>query len=227
MLRLVILLLAFAVGSAELTAQVDRRLPLSLRVLVDTLLTSVDWRQRADAARRLGISGDPRVLESLALAAKSDESPQVRQAAREAIRRLQGDAGVGGGWPTRPPVWPPVGPLPPPVVVDPNVTLINSWYERYLGRSVDPGALDSMLNMIRRGDSHNQIQGVILGSDEFWVLGGRTPEGYVTRLFQTILGRNPDFRERGFWAGQLARNLRNRSLTAVQVLNEVQRGTIR
>ncbi|MFQ3651625.1 MAG: hypothetical protein SNJ75_14965, partial [Gemmataceae bacterium] len=108
MLRLVMLLLAFAVGGAELSAQVDRRLPLSLRVLVDTLLTSVDWRQRADAARRLGISGDARVLESLALAAKSDESPQVRQAAREAIRRLQGGAVGGGVWP--PPIFPPVRP---------------------------------------------------------------------------------------------------------------------
>ncbi|MFQ3650782.1 MAG: DUF4214 domain-containing protein, partial [Gemmataceae bacterium] len=162
-------------------------------------------------------------------AAKSDESPQVRQAAREAIRRLQGGAVGGGVWPPPifPPVRPPVDPLPPPVVIDPNVTLINSWYERYLGRSVDPGALESMLNMIRRGDSHNQIQGIILGSDEFWVLGGKTPEGYVTRLYQTILGRNPNLRERGFWTGQLARNLRNRSLTAVQFLIEVQRGAIR
>jgi hypothetical protein len=220
MLRVVPALLLLLLVGADLAAQVDRRLPLSLRVLVDTLLTSVDWRQRADAARRLGIAGDPRTLESLALAANSDESPQVRQASRQAIRQIQ-----GAGWQPGP-VVPPIGPIVPPVV-DPNVTLINSWYERYLGRSVDPGALESMLNMLRRGDSHSQVQGVILGSDEFWVLGGRTPEGYVTRLFQTILGRNPDFRERGFWAGQLARNLRNRSLTAVQFLTEVQRGAIR
>jgi hypothetical protein len=168
----------------------------------------------------LGIAGDARALESLALAARSDDSREVRRESREAIRRIQ------GGWQPQPPVFPPVGPVVPPVV-DPNVTLVNSWYERYLGRSVDPGALESMLNMIRRGDSHNQMQGVVLGSDEFWLLGGGTPEGYVTRLYETILGRTPNFRERGFWAGQLARNLRNRSLTAVQFLTEVQRGAIR
>ena len=206
---------------ADASAQVDRRLPFSLRVLVDTLLTSVDWRQRADAARRLGIAGDARALESLALAARSDDSREVRQASREAIRRIQ-----GGGWRPQPPVFPPIGPVQPPVV-DPNVTLINSWYERYLGRSVDAGALESMLNMIRRGDSANQMQGVVLGSDEFWSLAGGTPEGYVTRLYQTVVGRTPNVRERGFWAGQLARNLRNRSLTAVQFLTEVQRGAIR
>ena len=223
MVRTLVLLLILGACGAEVTAQVDRRLPLSLQVLVDTLLTSVDWRQRADAARRLGIAGDARALEALALAAKSDESLQVRQAARDAIRRIQGNA----IWPPRPPLLPPIQPLPPPVVIDPNVILINGWYERYLGRSVDPGALESMLHMIRRGDSHNQIQGLILGSDEFWELAGRTPEGYVTRLFQTILARTPDVRERGFWTGQLARNRRNRSLTAVQLLTEVQRGAIR
>jgi len=58
MVRTLVLLLILGACGAEVTAQVDRRLPLSLQVLVDTLLTSVDWRQRADAARRLGIAGD-------------------------------------------------------------------------------------------------------------------------------------------------------------------------
>jgi hypothetical protein len=230
MRQITVCLAIFLAFTAPVLGQTWRGLPPTLRILVETMLTSTDWQQRADAARRLGITGDQRALEPLALAMRSDPVPAVRSAASVSIRQIQG-GGVGGIFPpVRPPIGGPIGPIGPPIrppLVDPNATLLNSWYERYLGRSIDQGALQTYSRMLRQGDSPEQIQGLILGSDEFWRLSGGTPEGFVTRLYQVFTGRNPNLRERGTWTGQLARNLRNRSLTAVQFLIEVQRGTIR
>src|SRR5262245_7512560 len=89
-------LLSLAVGfhlpaneaRAQSFSQQQIRLPPGRAALVRTLLEAVSSRRRLEAAQALGETGDPRVLEPLATAAARDTDPDVRRAARHAIRQI-------------------------------------------------------------------------------------------------------------------------------------------
>src|SRR5262249_7777693 len=122
-----------------------------------TLESGADGRQREEAAHRLGGSGDERWIGPLARAAGNDPSRRVRQAARDAIDSIHEANGRQDPLPpSRPPPW--GGGFIPS---DPNADLIDSWFQRYLGRSVDPGGLSSRLALLRRGADPEEIEAAI------------------------------------------------------------------
>jgi hypothetical protein len=84
---------------------------------------------------------------------------------------------------------------------DPN-SLVNYWYETFLGRAPDQGA-SPWVTQLSEGTPPDQVLSAILGSPEFYAKAGSTPEGFVTLLFQDALKRPPDPRELNFWVRQL------------------------
>jgi HEAT repeat protein len=205
-----------AMPDAELRAQSYSsgvRLPAGRAALVRTLLNSVSARRRAEAAEELGETADPRVLEALATAAAHDSEPDVRRAARRAIRQIRGDRDDDDSG---------IGPIQRPASRDPNVTLVDSWYQRYLGRSADRGGLASNVGLLQRGVSPEEVQGIILGSDEFWENSGGTVPRFVGGLYRVILNRDPTRREVEGWVRRYAVNRANRSAVAQEFLAAAQ-----
>ncbi len=170
--------------------------PAGNAVYVRTLLTAVDGRERVEAARRLGRSGDERVIQALARAAVSDDEPRVRQEASEAITRIRRQTGTAvvpeqglpGGFPGfQPPV--------PPALADPHAELVQAWYQRYLRRSVDWNGLQNWVGQFRRGMTQEQVQAALLGSDEYYQAHGGRPAGFVRGLYEDVLGRQASWGE--------------------------------
>jgi len=184
-----------------------------------TLQSAADWRQREEAAQRLGGSGDERWGGPLARAAASDPSRRVRQAARDAIDSIREANG-------RPDTFPP--PRPPPwgggvVPSDPNADLIESWFQRYLGRSVDPGGLASRLELLRRGADPEDVEADIIGSGEYWERHGSNVIGFVRGLYADVLNREANRGEVRVWADRYVVQRGNRSAVAREFLQAAAR----
>src|SRR5262249_24982850 len=65
---------------------------------------------------------------------------------------------------------------------------INSWYQLYLNRTPDLGGLNTFLNFTLT-QSYATAQAIIAASQEAYNDAGGTNPGYVTYLYQKILGR--------------------------------------
>lgn len=68
--------------------------------------------------------------------------------------------------------------------------LVESWYQRYLGRCAEPAGLQGWVCVIQRNGPLAAEAG-ILSSDEYFLRNGCTPEGFVTGLYVDVLGRVP------------------------------------
>jgi hypothetical protein len=68
--------------------------------------------------------------------------------------------------------------------------LVRSWYQRFLGRDVSPGYY-GWVNALNSGSSASTVLSEILGSDEYYVRAGGTPEGFVQALYRDVAGRPP------------------------------------
>ena len=79
--------------------------------------------------------------------------------------------------------------------------VVAGWYERFLGRELDPGA-DLWVQALRRGEEPEKLLAAILGSDEYYTRSGRTPDGFVRQLYVDVARRRPTPREMRFWAGR-------------------------
>jgi hypothetical protein len=224
---LAVILLALALASAAL-AQWGRRPgwgpppALDFGLAARTLQSSVDWRQREEAAGRLGSSGDMRWVPVLAAAASNDPSRRVRRAAQDAIASIR-EANGRPGDNIRPP-WPGLpdwgGGWRPN---DPNADMIDAWFQRYLGRSVDPGGLASRLTLLRQGADPQSIEADILGSGEYWQRNGSHVAGFIRGLYRDVLNRVPNARELRGWASRYDANRGNRSAVAREFLQAAQR----
>jgi hypothetical protein len=94
------------------------------------------------------------------------------------------------------------------------VNMVDSWYQRYLGRSVDPGGLNNFAGMLRRGSPPDEVQSIILGSDEFWNNNGGTPSGFIAGLYGVILNRQASVQEIAIWLRRYVQVRQNRSQVA-------------
>jgi hypothetical protein len=68
---------------------------------------------------------------------------------------------------------------------------VNQWFEAYLGRPADAQGLNEFASALEAGTPSPTIQAEILGSPEFFNRAGGTDSGFVTLLFQDLLGRTP------------------------------------
>jgi HEAT repeat protein len=150
--------------------------PVGNAALVRILLANVHPRERLEAAQRLGDSGDPKAIRALSTAAVYDENDKVRRAAAIAIAciRRATDAGAVPA---------------PPAPVDPYVELVQSLYQRILGRPAEPAGLQYWVTVLQQGQSPADVQTAILGGQEFYEHHGSTPRTFIRGLYAEILGR--------------------------------------
>ena len=81
-------------------------------------------------------------------------------------------------------------------------TLVRSWYERYLRREPDSGAA-AWVQALRQGHSAEDVLASILSSQEYYAAAGRTPQGYVRRLYMDLVGRAPSLTEDSYFASRM------------------------
>lgn len=81
--------------------------------------------------------------------------------------------------------------------------LITDAYQHYLGRDPDADGLQFWLAQMRSGRHIERMQAGFVASDEFYGLGGGTPSGWVTLLYQVILGRDPGPSEVAWWVNAI------------------------
>jgi hypothetical protein len=80
--------------------------------------------------------------------------------------------------------------------------LVAGWYEHYLGRGVDPGAL-YWIHDLQMGYTPEQVLSTILSSQEYLERAGGTQSGLIRRLYLDIGGRAPTEKELKYWQGRM------------------------
>ncbi|HQU44122.1 MAG TPA: DUF4214 domain-containing protein, partial [Pirellulales bacterium] len=80
--------------------------------------------------------------------------------------------------------------------------LVNGYFEQLLGRAADPSALSYFVGELEAGVSSDTVVAQIVSSSEFTALAGTT-NGFVSNLYNVLLGRLPTGPEFSYWVGQL------------------------
>ncbi|NTW38564.1 MAG: DUF4214 domain-containing protein [Cellulomonadaceae bacterium] len=91
--------------------------------------------------------------------------------------------------------------------------LIRGSYTTYLDRGPDSAGLAFWLDRMSGGQHIEDMQAGFIASDEFYARGGGTPRGWVTRLYQTVLGRTAAAGEVDWWVSAIAAGM-NRGTVA-------------
>ncbi|MCE9532007.1 MAG: hypothetical protein K8T89_12910 [Planctomycetes bacterium] len=85
-----------------------------------------------------------------------------------------------------------------------EAALVRHWYQQYLHRDAEPCGLNSWVSVMRcKGPVAVQVG--ILGSEEYYLAHGCSPEGFVAGLYADILGRTACPSEIYGWVCQLGR----------------------
>ncbi len=112
-------------------------------------------------------------------------------------------------------------------------TTVARWFVENLGRPA--WALESLKNdptVVQWGDQlaggvrEDVILGYVLGSEEFYVRNGGTPEGLVDGLYRSLLGRPPDPYGWASWTGALQQGgTRDQVVAGIMGTSEARRTT--
>jgi hypothetical protein len=70
--------------------------------------------------------------------------------------------------------------------------VVQSLFQRFLHRAADPAGLQAFVNFLGTGGTVEQVEVILLSSPEYFQLHGGTNNGFVTGLYQDVLGRSPD-----------------------------------
>ena len=82
--------------------------------------------------------------------------------------------------------------------------VVDGLYVSYLGRHADTQGLSFWVNSLQGGATVENVRSAILGSDEFLALSGGTTQGFITRVYDLVLGRSGFGRTGGMVAGDYA-----------------------
>ncbi len=90
------------------------------------------------------------------------------------------------------------------------MTRVVQAYREVLGRDPEPGGLANWTAEISSGRLRQEdLRGQLIASNEYFALAGSTTSGYVTRLYNDILGRAAAPSEIAFWTGEVQRRGRS------------------
>lgn len=81
--------------------------------------------------------------------------------------------------------------------------LITGSYRTYLNRGPDGPGLQHWLSMMARGMTIQEMEAGFISSDEYYLKAGSNPQGWVTKLYQHVLHRNPARAEVDHWIRQM------------------------
>ena len=93
--------------------------------------------------------------------------------------------------------------LPAEVGACEEARAVQNWYLRYLQRPADRCGLDNWVTHLRRGMAPDTAEASILGSEEYYHNHGCNPDGFVTGLYEDVLGRRPCREEVCTWTRRL------------------------
>lgn len=82
-------------------------------------------------------------------------------------------------------------------------TLVRSAYGSYLGRSADWNGMMGWVAAMNSGFTIQDVEAGFIASPEFYAGSGSTPKGFVTRLYRTVIGRDPSASEVSYWVGRM------------------------
>jgi hypothetical protein len=82
--------------------------------------------------------------------------------------------------------------------------IVTAAYERYLGRAPNPAELATFLTQFHNGLTDEQLEASLIGSDEYVQNHGGPGPGWVSGLYQDLLGRMPTPDEINTWAQALS-----------------------
>lgn len=94
--------------------------------------------------------------------------------------------------------------------------LVNDWYNRYLGRSLDAGGRAYWLNVWANSGAE-AVESGILGSGEFFQRVGGANGAWVDAMYTQVLGRTAGPTEKQFWVDKA--NLSERQLLSQLFVN--------
>lgn len=95
--------------------------------------------------------------------------------------------------------------------------MVRAVYQRYLGRVPEADGLVYWMAQMRAGLQIEQMAAGFIASDEFYARGGGTPQGWVTLLYRTVLGRAPAPSEVSWWVDAIGKGM-NRGTVALGFL---------
>src|SRR5262249_25405646 len=87
---------------------------------------------------------------------------------------------------------------------------INDWYQKDLHRQAEAGGMAGWQAFLANGNSYNTAKAGIIASTEAFNNAGGTNSGWVTYLYQTLLGRTPGPGEADGWVNLLNTGQLNR-----------------
>ncbi len=79
---------------------------------------------------------------------------------------------------------------------------VTAWYSQFLQRPFDSGGLGWAV-ALDQGQSPDKVLASILGSDEYYIRSGSTPQGYVQAMFTDLNRGQPTPAEYSFWVNRL------------------------
>jgi hypothetical protein len=81
--------------------------------------------------------------------------------------------------------------------------LVRRWHKRLFHREIEAPFLGRWVAELKRGVEAPLALSHILGSPEYYVTVGSTPEGFIRRTFVEVVGRPPTESEFQFWLRRL------------------------
>jgi len=90
--------------------------------------------------------------------------------------------------------------------------VVDDAYTTVLGRPADPAGRTYWVNRLQSHGRYDHLLADLAASDEFWTKAGSTNNGFVTRIYQQLLGRTPDQAGLDHWTGRLDAGTSRRAL---------------
>ena len=106
--------------------------------------------------------------------------------------------------------------------VEYRTLLIQGFYNTFLHRAATPTELASFMAMLAGGATDEDVMAAILSSEEYYATrGGGTNSGFITALYQDLLGRSPSSAEQAQWDAAFGAGA-TRQQVALQVLKSTE-----
>jgi hypothetical protein len=109
--------------------------------------------------------------------------------------------------PARAQYYPPVPPSPQFQSDQAAENLVEGWFQHFFGRAGGVGS-SYWIDQVRQGQPPDGILAQMLASQEYYDKGGRTPQGFVEKLYYDLTGRPPSPQELNYWANRLVQSNR-------------------
>ncbi len=90
--------------------------------------------------------------------------------------------------------------------------VVDDAYQTMLGRPADAAGREFWVGRLLSHGRYDQLLADLAASGEFWSKAGGTNVGFVTRVYEQLLGRTPDTAGLDFWTGKLSTGTSRRAL---------------